>query len=300
MNNSTRIKKPTIDRITLGIIYFLLAIITVLCLYPIYFVIVASVSDATVINSGRFIYWPVGFHLEGYSFALKDSRIWTGYGNTAFYAIFGTLLGLAFCMPAGYALSEKKLPGRRPILLLMTFTMYFSGGLIPCYIVVRQLGLIDTRFIMVLFGSFSVYNIIIVRSFMLSNVPDEIRDAAFIDGCGYGRFFFQIVLPISSAIIAVIALWLVVGYWNNYFVGLIYLTSNHLKPLQLFMREILLISPEALMQQQTDMESLSEYLKYVNVVKYSMIVIATLPIMCVYPFLQKYFVKGVMVGSLKG
>lgn len=294
------IKKPTIDKITLGVIYVLLGILTILCLYPIYFVIIASVSSSTAVNSGRFLYWPVDFHVKGYSFAIQDTRIWTGYGNTIFYAVFGTLLGLFFCLPAGYALSEKKLPGRRIILLLMTFTMYFSGGLIPCYIVVRQLGLIDTRFIMVLFGSFSVYNIIIVRAFMLSNVPDELRDAAFIDGCGYGRFFFQIVLPVSSAIIAVISLWLVVGYWNNYFVGLIYLNRNHLKPLQLFMREILLISPEALMQQQTDMESLSQYLQYVNVVKYSMIVISTLPIMLVYPFLQKYFVKGVMVGSLKG
>ena len=183
---------------------------------------------------------------------------------------------------------------------LMVFTMYFSGGLIPSYLVVKGLHLLDSRAIIVLLGSVSVYNIILIRTFFLNTIPKELQEAASIDGCGYGRFFFQIVLPLSKAIIAVIALYLVVGYWNSYFTALIYLQDSSKKPLQLFLREILLVSTQSMQQQTENAEAMAEYQRLLEVIKYAVIVVSTLPVMCIYPFLQKYFVQGVMIGSLKG
>lgn len=278
--------------------YVILTLFMLICAYPVYFVIIASVSDSAAVNSGRFLVWPEGFHLSGYSFVLNDSRILTGYMNTIVYTLGGTALGLVCSLGAGYSLSRKDLPGRRALMLLMVFTMYFSGGLIPTYLVVRSLGLNNTRALMIILGSVSVYNIILIRTFFQSNIPTELQEAAFIDGCGNLRFYAQFALPLSKAIVAVIALYLAVGYWNSYYNALVYLTDASKKPLQLFIREMLMTSDSA--TDIADAELASQYMQMVQVIKYAVIVIATLPIMCVYPFLQKYFVKGVMIGSLKG
>ncbi len=300
MRSKNAIRQTKGDRIFVILNSLILCLIFLIVAYPVYFVILASVSDAQYVNSGTLLLWPKGFHLSGYRYVLKEERIWVGYANTILYASAGTLLGLFTSLLAGYSLATPTLPGRKGIMAIMVFTMYFSGGLIPSYLIVKQLGLLDTRTIMIILGSVSVYNIILIRTFFLNTIPKELQEAASIDGCGYGRFFIQIALPLSKAIIAVIALYLVVGYWNSYFTALIYLQDNSKKPLQLFLREILLVSTESMKQQTENAEAMAEYQRLLEVIKYAVIVVSTLPVMCIYPFLQKYFVQGVMIGSLKG
>ena len=285
------------DRVLNVFLYVFLSISLILCAYPVYFVLIASFSNATVVNSGKLMLWPEGFHLLGYKFVFSDVRILTGYKNTLIYTVGGTVLGLFVSLLAGYSLSRSDLPGRKVLMALMVFTMYFGGGLIPTYITIKNMGLVDTRALMIILGSVSVYNIILIRTFFQSNLPTELQEAAFIDGCTNTRFFFQFALPLSSAIIAVIALYLAVGYWNSYFNALIYINSNAKKPLTLFIRELLL-SQET--NDVADGELASDFKRMAQVVKYAVIVVATAPIMCMYPFLQKYFVKGVMIGSIKG
>ena len=286
------------DRVLDAVFYIILALFMLVCLYPVYFVIIASVSSSAAVNSGRFLLWPEGIQFEGYKFVFSDSRIMTGYGNTILYTVGGTLLGLVCSLSAGYSLSRRDLPGRNIIMLLMVFTMYFSGGMIPSYLVVRSLGLVDTRALMIILGSVSVYNIILIRTFFQSNLPDELYEAAMIDGCGNVRFYVQFAIPLSKAIIAVIALYLAVGYWNSYYSALLYLTSQNKKPLTLFLREMLMQSNST--TDYADAELAAQHMQMLQVIKYAVIVVATVPIMCVYPFLQKYFVQGVMIGSVKG
>ena len=285
------------DKVINFFLYCIILVAIVVCLYPVWFVLVASFSDPIYVNSGQLLLFPKGFHTRGYMMVFQDWRITTGYANTLIYTTFGTLLGLFASLSAGYSLSRKDLPARGIIMGLMVFTMFFHGGLVPTYLIVKKLGLLNTRLVLILMGSVSVYNIILIRTFFSSTIPTELMEAAFIDGCGNLRFFAQFALPLSKAIIAVIGLYLCVGYWNGYFNALLYVTDRTKHPLQLFLREILLTA------QSTDMadgESASEFKSIVQVIKYAVIVVSTLPVMCVYPFLQKYFVQGVMLGSIKG
>ena len=286
------------DRILDIIFYLIVGAFMLICLYPVYFVIIASFSSSTAVNSGAMLLWPVDFHVTGYEFVFSDVRIMTGYSNTIMYTVGGTILGLICSLTAGYSLSRKDLPFRNLIMMLLVFTMYFHGGMIPTYLVVKNLGLINTRAVLIILGSVSVYNIILIRTFFQSNLPDELHEAATIDGCGNMRFFLQFALPLSKAIIAVIALYLAVGYWNSYYNALVYTTNNDLKPLQLFIREMLMQSNST--PDFADAELASQHMLMLQVIKYAVIVVATVPIMCVYPFLQKYFVQGVMIGSVKG
>ncbi len=301
-NVKNHIREPLCDRVFSAIVYVLLAFILILVLYPLYFVVVASFSDPTYVNSGTLLLYPKGFTMLGYERVFSDDRIWTGYGNTIIYTVFGTILGLFATIMAGYSLSRKDLPGRNIVMGLMVFTMYFGGGLIPFYMVVKGLGMVNTRIALVIMGSVSVYNIIIVRSFFTSTLPQELQEAAFIDGCGNSRYFFSVVVPLSQAIIAVIALYLAVGYWNAYFNAMIFITDKDKYPLQIYLREILLTAKtaESTPVSGQDAETAALLEKMVEVVKYGVIVVSTLPIICVYPFLQKYFVKGVMIGAIKG
>ena len=286
------------DTVTTIVIYVILTILVLICAYPVYFVLVASISNPTAVNSGRFILYPVGIQTEGFKFVLTDWRIGTGFLNSTIYTVCGTALGLIVSLMAGYALSRKDMPGRAVIMALFVFTMYFSGGLIPRYLVVKTLGLVNTRMVLILLGAVSVYNIILIRTFFQSTIPLELQEAAFVDGCSNTRFFFQFVLPLSKAICAVIALYLAVGYWNSYFNAMIYINDNNKRPLQLFLRDILVSATAT--DDQTSGELTSEYNQLVLVIKYAVIVVASVPMMLIYPFLQKYFAKGVMIGSLKG
>jgi len=286
------------DRLVNLCFYLILLLLIVVCAYPIWYVMVASISDPTYVNSGAFILLPRGIHFDAYRYAFGKSDLWNGYANTILYTVAGTLFGLALCLPCGYGLSRKDLPARGLIMGLFVFTMYFGGGMIPTYIVANTLNLVNTRLILIIFGSISVYNIILIRTFFSSSIPEEMREAAFIDGCSNTRFFMQFALPLSKAIIAVIALYIAVGHWNNYYTALVYTTDRHIQPLQLYLRRLLLISVDN--GETADPNEAAVMTQLVQVIRYTVIVISTLPIMCMYPFLQKYFVQGVMIGSLKG
>ncbi|WP_053983001.1 carbohydrate ABC transporter permease [Niameybacter massiliensis] len=301
---STKIKETRQDRLFTWITITLIIAIIIIVAYPLYFVLVASVSSPAAVNSGDLLLYPKGFSLIGYENILQNAKLWSGYANTIFYTVMGTLVGVSITILAGYAFSRSDLPGRNILMGIFVFTMYFSGGLVPLYLVVKQLHLIDTRAIIILLGSVSVYNIIIARSFFASSIPKELQEAAFVDGCTNQRFFFEIVIPISKPIIAVITLYCAIAYWNSFFNAMIYLNDTDKYPLQLVLREILL-SFQMMMQQAAsgggvDAETVSEMNTLVEVVKYGVIVVATIPVLIIYPFIQKYFVKGVMIGAVKG
>lgn len=295
MKNVKRISAG--DRITNIIFYALLLIFVVICFYPIWYVIVASVSDPTYVNSGALITLPRGLHFAAYQYAFDQRQLWVGYGNTIIYTLFGTFFGLALCIPCGYALSRRDLPFRGLIMGIFVFTMYFSGGLIPTYIVINTLNLVNTRLLLVIMGSVSVYNIVLIRTFCQSSIPEELREAASLDGCSNTRFFFSIVLPLSKAILAVIALYIAVYHWNSYYNALVYTTKSDIQPLQLYLRQLLLINTGG--EDLGDADSLKEMQQMISSIRYAVIVMSSLPIMCLYPFLQKYFVQGVMIGSIK-
>ena len=302
MERGTKIHETRADRAFNVVLYILLALMLVVVIYPLWFVLVASVSDPQYVNSGTPLLWPKGFTLMGYSRVFADSRIWTGYGNTLIYASLGTILAVCVQVMAGYSLSRRDLPGRNIFMALYVFTMYFGGGLIPFYLIVKSLNLVNTRLLMIILGCASVYNIIIVRSFFVSSLPTELYEAASIDGCTNQRYFFSIVLPLSKAIIAVIALYALVGQWNSYFNAMIFLTDRSKYPLQLYLREILLSAKtyEDASLVGADAETAAKMEQMVEVIKYGVIVVSTLPVIIIYPFLQKYFVQGVMIGAVKG
>jgi putative aldouronate transport system permease protein len=290
--------RGTQDRITVWFFNAMVIAAAVIVLYPLYFVVIASVSDPAAVNSGKALLWPAAPSLTGYKYIFADERIWTGYRNTAVYTFFGTLLGLFMTILGGYALSRRDLPGRGAIMKLYVFTMYFGGGLIPTYLVVRQLHLVNNPLVMIILGSFSVFNLIVTRTFFMTKIPYEFLDAASIDGCGNGRFFLSIVLPLSKEIIAVIALYYAVGHWNSFFNALIYLNQQKYYSLQLFLRDLLLTS-QAVAADAMEADALVELRRIAESIKYGIIIVSSLPVMILYPFLQKYFAHGVMIGGIK-
>ncbi len=292
-NKSKGISDHTIDIILLviGIIIFLITV------YPLYFVVIASFSSPSAVAGGQVWLLPKSITLEGYKRVFADERIWMGYRNTIFYTVAGTLISLLFTLPAGYALSRKDLVGRNVITMFFVFTMYFGGGLIPTYFVIDKFHLTDTIWVIILPFSVSVYHLIITRTFFQSTIPADLLEVAQLDGCSDFRFFVSIVLPLSKAIIAVIGLYCAVGQWNQYFTSLVYVRNSELMPLQMVLREILLQNKAV-----SGAASVSnvELQKVGEIMKYAVIIVSTVPIMCVYPFVQKYFNKGVMIGAIKG
>lgn len=287
------------DLIFLTIVHFTVLVISVVILYALWFVVIASISNPNLVASGEVLFWPKGVTFEGYKYILRDKRIWTGYRNTILYTIVGTLLGLFITIPAGYALSRKDVVGRSIIMKLLLFTKFFSGGLIPTYLVVKKLHLVDTPYVLMILGSFSVFNLILCRTFFINTLPQELQEAAEIDGCSIFQYFIKIVLPLSKAIIAIMALYYAVGHWNAFFNGLIYVTNNKLYPLQVILRDIL-ISGQSVDPSIIDPESLDLMKQIARTIKYGVIIVSSLPVLIMYPFVQKYFVKGVMIGSVKG
>ena len=279
-------------------LYALSGIILLAIAYPLYFIIIASFSNPSEVANGNVWLWPSQFTLDGYKELLRHDDIWTGYLNTILYTLVGTLIGLFVNISAAYALSRRDLVGRRLITFFFIFTMFFNGGLIPTYFTIRDFHLYDTFWVMVLPFSVAVYNMIVARTFFDSSLPKELLDAAQIDGCGNLRFFFSIALPLSKAVIAVIALYIAVAQWNSYFNALVYIRSENLKPLQLVVRNIL-ITNQSLVGAGDGLAA-QEAMRLSNLMKYAVIIITTVPIMCVYPFVQKYFNQGVMIGALKG
>lgn len=291
------------DRIFFAINYIFLTLVFVMVAYPLLYMLACSFSSPQAVTAGKVVLWPVDFTLMGYETIFRDASIWTGYGNTIIYTAVGTFLSTVLTLLAAYPLSRKDFVLANPCMMLFTFTMFFGGGLIPTYILISNLGLINTRWVMIIPGALSVYNIILTRTFIRSNIPQELIEATQIDGCSDFRFLCSFVIPLSKAIIAVVALFYAVGVWNSYFNALIYLNDKDLYPLQMILRTILIqnkFDSASMTQTLINVEDLAAKQKLYELLKYSLIVVASVPILCVYPFVQKYFVQGVMIGSIKG
>lgn len=297
------VKETFSDRMFNAFNKIMMVLVLVIVLYPLIYVVSASVSDPKYVNSGNMWLLPKGMTFEGYRRVFKNPEIWLGYANTIFYTVIGTLVSIGITIPAAYSLSRRDLVGRKFISGIFVFTMFFSGGLIPLYLLIKNLNMINTIWAILLPGALSVWNIIVTKTYFQSTIPQELEDAAKIDGCSNSRLFFSIVLPVSIPIIAVMALFYGVGRWNEYFSAMIFLKDRKLFPLQLFLREILIISDMSKSSEViagAEAQIMAEQARMAQIVKYSVIIVATLPIIMVYPFLQRYFIKGIMVGSLKG
>jgi len=308
---STLIKQTKADNIFDAFNIFFMIVILFIELYPLYFTIIASFSDPTAVNLGKTMFWVHDFTLEPYKNVMNKSEIWIGYRNTIFYTFFGTIWNLVLTLPTAYVLSKKDLPYRSVVSWYFLFTMYFGGGMIPTYLLVRDLHLLNTPVTIILLGGLSVGNMITTRIFFQTSIPKDLYEAARIDGASEFRQFFGIALPLSAPIIAVMALYYGVGRWNDWFGALIYLNDSELSPLQLVLRRILILNQsgagsgvqysEDQLAADPELRKEVERMKHMaEGMKYSLIWIASAPLLIAYPFVQKYFVKGVMVGSLKG
>ncbi len=285
-------------------VLFMLCLLAIM-IYPLYFTIVASLSDPNAVASGKVIWKPIGFTVESYKLVLENKKIWLGYANQLLYTVLGTIFSLLLTVPAAYVMSKKYLPYKGLFTAFFMVSMYFGGGMVPMYLLVSSLNLIDTRTIMVIIGGVSVYNMLVTKSFFQSSIPETIYEAARIDGAGEIKSFFAIALPLAKPVIAVITLYYAVGRWNDYFNALIYLRDEVLLPLQNILREILMLNQSPLTESQIAQMSSEEIHDIVRrqeiayTMKYALVFIASAPLLIMYPFIQKYFVKGTMIGSVK-
>ncbi|PYI56964.1 carbohydrate ABC transporter permease [Paenibacillus flagellatus] len=287
------------DRTTLAVIYGLLSLILVAVLYPLVFVVSASFSDPAAVMRGEVWLLPKDLSLIGYERVFANKEILSGYINTIIYTVVGTAVNLAMTIAAAYPLSRKDFMGRNVITAFIVFTMFFSGGLIPTYLLVKKLGMINSMWALIIPGAVSVMNIIIMRTFFQASVPTEVQESAEMDGCTNIQTLVRIVLPLSMPIIAVMILFYAVGHWNAYFNALIYLSDRDKYPLQLFLREILIKSEMDQMTSSMDL-SVQKHLMEAEAIKYAIVIVSNLPVLLLYPFLQKYFVKGMLIGAIKG
>lgn len=298
---SNRIRDTREDKILYVIANIVMALALLVVGYPLIFIVSASFSNGFAIQSGKVLLWPVDVTLEGYKAVFGHKLIISGYSHTILYTVLGTFLNVSATLICAYPLSRRDMQWKGFYMFLFVFTMYFGGGMIPTYLMMRTLGIINTTWVMVLPGLISTYNMIITRTFIQSNIPQEMLEAAQIDGCSDFQYFFRMVLPLSKAVIAVITLYYAVGHWNAYFNALIYLTDRERYPLQIILREILVANQVNLSEvENMDPEELAAKAQLANQLKYSLIIVSCGPILLAYPFVQKYFVKGVMIGSVKG
>ena len=287
------------DRIYYAVSDTVITFIMLSVLYPVIYIVSASFSSAQAVSSGQVVLWPVDFSLDGYKAVFEHRDIMTGYANSIFYTVAGTFINVCMTMMAAYPLSRKDLEGRGFYTFFFTLTMFISGGMIPNYLLVKDLGMLNTRWSILIPSAISVYNMMVAKNFMQNSIPGELLEAAQMDGCSDTKYFFKIVLPLAKASIAVITLYYAVSNWNSYFSALLYIVDRNKIPLQLVLREVLvnnvidssmIVDPELMAQKEA----------LVNLLKYSLIIVASLPMIILYPFIQKHFVKGVMVGSIKG
>jgi len=293
-----RIKETTGDRVFNFINYTVATLVLLIIAYPVWVVIISSFSDPNALMSGKVWITPVGFNLDGYAAILRDERIWTGLTNSLIYTVFGTLVNMIVTVLAAYPLSRKDFTLRGPISLIFAFTMWFSGGLIPTFLLVQELGLFNTRLAMILPTAMSVWNMIILRTYFQSNVGGELLEAAKIDGCDDFQYLWKIALPLSKPSLAVICLYYLVANWNTFMNAYLYLTDESLYPIQVVLRDILLLGSSASSSSSAMQEGKAVITN--ELIKYSVVIAASLPMIIIYPFIQKFFVKGIMVGSVKG
>ena len=279
--------------------YAIIALLVLLVLYPLIYVLSASFSSPVAVTTGKVVLFPVDFSLEGYRAVFSYPDVWLSYRNTIFYTVTGTALNVAMTMICAYPLARRGLPHKGFFMFLFSFTMMFGGSMIPGYLLMRDLKLLNTVWALIIPGAMSVYQMIVARTFIQSTIPEELLEATQVDGCSDFRFFFQFVLPLSKAVIAVITMQYAIGHWNDYFNAFLYLSKKELYPLQIVLRRILVMS-EIAAGDVDDPDLATALMGMADLLKYSLIVVATAPILCVYPFIQKYFVQGIMVGSLKG
>lgn len=296
-----KIKEPFGDKVFNVVNYIFLGFLFIIVAYPLIFVLSASFSESNAVVSGKVWLLPVGFNVEAYKAIFTNKSIMTGYKNSIIYTVFGTLFNLLITTLAAYPLSRKKLFGGKIITWFFMFTMFFSGGLIPSYLLAKDLNLLNTRLALIVIGGISIYNMIVMRSFMSTSIPEDLYEAAELDGCGDIGILFRVVLPLSKPIIAVIVLYYAVGHWNDFFNVLVYAPRPELKSLQLVLRELLIqnkvdVDDMATMAAETVINRMGMY----ELLRYAIIVVASVPVLCIYPFVQKHFVKGVMIGSIKG
>lgn len=291
-------KGPSDERWFDVIVYLIAAVIIMIVLYPLLFVVSASFSDPARVLSGEVWLLPKGPTIEAYNNILHNDQIWIGYRNSILYTVVGTLINITMTLLAAYPLSRPDLPGRKGLMLIITLTMFFSGGLIPSYLLVKSLGMVDTMWALIIPGAISTYNLIVMRTYFQSSIPWELQEAAHIDGCSNWRLLVSIILPLSKPILAVMVLFYAVGHWNAFFNALIYIRSEHLYPLQLILREILMISQSAGVDGGN--VGMEEKILLSESIKYAVIIVSSLPVLVMYPFVQRHFVKGVMIGSIKG
>ncbi|MGO4936300.1 carbohydrate ABC transporter permease [Fundicoccus sp. Sow4_H7] len=300
----SHIKESPTDRVFLFFIYLALMIALIVVLYPLIYIISASLSEPNAVNSGRMWLFPVDVTFEGYQTIFENDSIWRGYYNTIIYTAVGTFVNLAVTLPAGYVLSRKDFLFKNFFTKMMVVTMFISGGMIPSYILVQDLGISNTLWALILPGAASLYNIVVTRTFIQTTIPVELEEAAIMDGASDFKRFTSIILPLSKPIIAVMALFYGVGHWNGWFGALLYIDDRSKYPLQMILREILVLQDMSSSQLATVTANMAHFIysqqQLAAIIKYGVMIVATLPIILIYPFLQKYFVKGVMIGSIKG
>lgn len=286
------------DRIFLTANTLFMAVFTVIIVYPLLYIIFASFEgQATTMTLSL---WPKKWSVAGYKAVIDYSWIWVGYLNSFIYTIVGTLIGLLVCICAAYPLSQSDLPGGGVIMGLFLFTMYFGGGLIPTYLNMRNLHMLDTMWSLVLPGAVSAYNMIVIRTYFKTQIPGELKEAAGLDGCGEWRYLLKIVMPLSLPILAVVGLYFAVGYWNSYFDAMIYIDTRAKLPLSCFLRDLLILNDSSSLTSSMDPAEIVSLQERQNVMKYALIVVSSLPMFILYPFIQKHFVKGIMIGAVKG
>lgn len=286
------------DIIFNAVVIVLSVAVFLIILYPLWFIVIASISNSNLVNLGKVTIWPKDIRFYGFEQIMEDKRIWRGYLNTLLYVIVGTTLNMVVTMPAAYALSRRNFSTRNKIMFYFVFTMFFNGGLVPTYMTVNSLGLISTKAILILFVAVNTYNLIIARTFIESSIPEDLYEAAVLDGCSHFTYFMKVVLPLSKAVNAVLILYYAVFHWNDYFNALIYNSKQDNAPLQIVLREILLLN-QAFANGNGGVQG-GYGQSSADQVKYAVIIVSTIPILCVYPFVQKYFEKGVMIGAVKG
>jgi putative aldouronate transport system permease protein len=285
------------DSVFVFFMYLITVLVFIIIAYPLWFIIIASVSNSNLVNIGKVHFWPKDIRWYGYEQVFHDARIWKGYYNTILYVAAGTFLNIAVTMPAAYALSRHEFKARNIVMFYFVFTMFFGGGLIPLYMTVNALHLINTKTILIIMVAVNTYNLIIARTFV-ENIPNELYESAVIDGCSHFRFFFQIVMPLSKAVVSVLILYYAVFHWNDFFNALIFNSDNSNDPLQIVLRRILILN-EAFANGNGGVQG-GYAQSSADQVKYAVMIISTVPILCFYPFIQKYFAKGVMIGAIKG
>ena len=300
LSRKNSIKVPRGDKIYYGIVNVCLFLFFMAILLPLLNVVASSFSDAKTVNQGKVLFWPVNFTTEGYKAVFQYKGIWRSYANTFLYTITGTAVNLAMTLMCAYPLARKDLPFKGPVVALFMFTMLFGGGTIPNYILIRNLHMMNTIWAMIIPGAISVYNMIIARTF-IQNIPADLEEAAKIDGCSDIRYFFSIVLPLSKTVISVLGLYYAVAHWNDYFTAFLYLSDNEKMPLQITLRAILInttFSADA--AASVNEETLLNNQALQDLLKYSLIIVSSVPVLIIYPFVKKYFLKGVMLGAVKG